>query len=446
MASEELRGLRRSDHARAIVSPPRSFADAAANVRTRRLANGLQIVVWPDHNIPNVALHNWVRVGSRNEGTGRTGLAHFFEHMMFNGTSQRAQGEFDRLMEAQGGSNNAYTSQDVTVYQDWFPRSALELVFELESDRIANLAFEREVVENERKVVYSERRLRVDDSNAALLDEQVQATAFKLHPYRIPTIGWPADIQAWTMADLQNFYRTYYAPNNCTLIVVGDVEAEEAFALAERCFGAIPRGQTPPPVQVHEPVQQGERRVLLERPGQNPLLQIAYHAISASDPREPALNILQNILVGGDASRLHRSLVEQQRLAVAIGGGWAEGFDPNVFMLQATLAEGGELEALQAALDAQLARVVRDGVTEAELRRAKNMVAADFWRGVSTIDGKARLLGEYTVMHGDHRLLFAAPEIYESVTREQVQQVAAAVFDPERRTIGMLRPLELEPA
>jgi zinc protease len=446
MASEELRGLRRPEAARATVSPPRSFAAAAAHVRTHRLANGLQIVVWPDHNIPSLALHNWVRVGSRNEGTGRTGLAHFFEHMMFNGTSRRAQGEFDRLMEAQGGSNNAYTSQDVTVYQDWFPRSALELVFELESDRIANLAFEPEVVENERKVVYSERRLRVDDSNAALLDEQVQATAFKLHPYRIPTIGWPADIQAWTMADLQTFYRTYYAPNNCTLILVGDVEAEEAFALAERSFGAIPRGQTPPPVQVHEPAQQGERRVLLERPGQNPLLQIAYHAINATDAREPALNILQNILVGGDASRLHRSLVEQQRLAVAIGGGWSEGFDPNVFILQATLAEGGELEALQTELDAQLARVVRDGVSEAELRRAKNMVAADFWRGVSTIDGKARLLGEYTVMHGDHRLLFAAPEVYESVTREQVQQVAAAVFDPERRTIGMLQPLyEAEP-
>jgi zinc protease len=344
-------------------------------------------------------------------------------------------------MESQGGSNNAYTSQDVTVYQDWFPRSALELVFELESDRIANLAFDTEVVENERKVVYSERRLRVEDSNAALLDEQVQATAFRVHPYRIPTIGWPADIQSWTMADLTHFYRTYYAPNNCTLILVGDLEADEAFKLAQQSFGAIPRGEAPPPVHTLEPEQQGERRVVLERPGQNPLLQIAYHAISATDPREPALNILQTILVGGDASRLHRSLVEEQRLAVAIGGGWSEGFDPNVFILQATLAEGGELEALQTALDAQLAGLLTGGVTDAELRRAKNMVAADFWRGVSTIDGKARLLGEYAVMHGDHKLLFSAPETYERITREQVQQVARAVFDPERRTVGMLRPL-----
>jgi zinc protease len=269
-----------------------------------------------------------------------------------------------------------------------------------------------------------------------------------VHPYRIPTIGWPDDIKAWTLADLQNFYRTYYAPNNCTLIIVGAVEAEEAFALAQRTFGAIPRGRTPPPVTTHEPEQHGERRLVLERPGQNPLLQLAYHAISATDAREPALNILQTILVGGDASRLHRALVEEQRLAVAIGGGWSEGFDPNVFVLQATLAEGGELAVLQAALDAQLARVAQEGVTEAELRRAKNMVAADFWRGVSTIDGKARLLGEYVVMHGDHRLLFSAPETYERVTRAQVQEVARAVFDPQRRTVGMLQPLydaQLEP-
>ncbi len=231
-------------------TPTRSFASAAAEVQTRTLGNGLTVVVWPNHNIPSVALQNWVRVGSRNEHDGGTGLAHFFEHMMFNGTHKRARGEFDRLMEAQGASNNAFTSQDVTVYQDWFPVSALELVFELESDRIANLAFDPAVVENERKVVYSERRLRVDDSNAALLDEQVQARAFEVHPYRIPTIGWPRDIESWSLADLQQFYRTYYAPNNCTLIVVGDVEPERVFALAERYFGAIPRGQTPPAVKL----------------------------------------------------------------------------------------------------------------------------------------------------------------------------------------------------
>jgi zinc protease len=427
--------------ATALARPGPAFAGACAHVGSRRLANGLNVLVWSDHNIPNIALYNVVRVGSRNEGAGTSGLAHFFEHMMFNGTTRRAAGEFDRLMEAQGVSNNAYTSQDVTVYQDWLPRAALEMVLELESDRIANLAFDPEVIENERKVVYSERQLRVDDSNVALLEEQVQASAFIAHPYRIPTIGWPSDIQSWTMADLQHFYRSYYAPNNCTLLLVGDVEAEEAFALAQRYFEPIPGREPAPPVLTVEPAQRGERRLVLERAGQNPLLHYAYHAIAATDPREPALNILQTILLGGDASRLHRALVEESQLAVAIGGGWPEGFDPNIFSIQATLPEGGDLDALQSALDAQLARLLRDGVTELELRRAKNLVAAEFWRAVSTIDGKARLLGEYAVMHGDHRLLFAAPGLYERVSRAQVEQVAREIFNPERRTVGVLRPL-----
>lgn len=412
-----------------------------ALIKTHTLSNGLSVVVWPNHNIPSVALQNWVRVGSRNEHDGGTGLAHFFEHMMFNGTRLRARGEFDRLMEAQGASNNAFTSQDVTVYQDWFPSSALELVFDLESDRIANLAFDPAVVENERKVVFSERRMRVDDSNAALLDEQVQARAFEVHPYRIPTIGWPRDIESWRQEDLQRFYRTYYAPNNCTLIVVGDVDPQRVFELAERYFGPIPRGPAPPVIGVSEPPQRAERRLVLERPGQNPLLQLAYHAISASDPRQPALNLLQTILVGGDASRLHHSLVESRRIAVAIGGGWSEGFDPNVFVLHATLPEDGDLAAFEAALDAELAALTREGVTESELRRAKNLAAADFWRALSTIDGKARLLGEYAVLHGDYRLLFSAPERYERVTRAEVLEVARAVFNSERRTVGVLRPL-----
>ena len=425
----------------AIAAPAlRSFADAAAAVRASTLPNGLQIIVWPDHNIPNVALYNFVHVGSRNEGTGTTGLAHFFEHMMFNGTSRHAPGDFDRLMEAQGASNNAYTTQDVTVYQDWFPSSALELVLELESDRIANLAFVPEVVENERKVVYSERRLRVEDSNAALLDEQVQATAFLAHPYRIPTIGWPSDIQSWTMADLQNFFRTYYAPNNCTLVLVGAVDPEQVFALARKYFGPNPARDAPPPVRTREPEQLGERRLVLERPGQNPLLHYAYHAIAAADPRQPALDILQTILTSGHASRLHRALVEQDKLAVAIGGGWSEGFDANVFVLHATLPAGGSVPALEQALDAQLAHVVADGVSEQELRRAKNQVAADFWRGASTIDGKARLLGEYAVMHGDYKLLFSAPEAYERVTREDVASIARQVFNTDRRTVGVLVP------
>jgi zinc protease len=179
---------------------------------------------------------------------------------------------------------------------------------------------------------------------------------------------------------------------------------------------------------------------VLERPGQNPLLHYAYHAIAAADPRQPALNILQTILTSGHASRLHRALVEEAKLAVAIGGGWSEGFDANVFVIHATLPASGSVSALEQALDAQLSRVVKDGVSEQELRRAKNLVAAEFWRGASTIDGKARLLGEYAVMHGDYRLLFTAPQAYERVTREDVAAIARTVFNADKRTVGVLLP------
>jgi zinc protease len=254
---------------------PAAFAQVpgADRVRSTTLANGMQIIVWPDHDIPNVALYNWVRVGSRNEVPGITGLAHFFEHMMFNGTSTRAPGEFDQLMEASGARNNAFTSDDVTVYQDWFPRSALETVFELEADRLANLSFDPQVVESERNVVHSERRLRVDDSHQGRLQEQVQATAFVAHPYGIPTIGWPSDILSWSIEDLKSFFATYYAPNNCTMVLVGDVEPDEVFTLARKYFEPIPKHEPPKPVRTVEPEQLGERRVTINAEAQTPLLQ-----------------------------------------------------------------------------------------------------------------------------------------------------------------------------
>jgi zinc protease len=448
---EDTRGLKRLTASPKDVGPGgpsvpgRSFARAAAQVHFTTLANGLKVIVWPDHKIPNVALYHWVHVGSRNEGTGTTGLAHFFEHMMFNGTARHPQGEFDRLMEARGGSNNAYTSQDVTVYQDWFPRDALAAVLELEADRFANLALVPEVVENERQVVYSERRLRVDDSNAASLEEQVQALAFLAHPYRIPVIGWPSDILSWTMEDLRRFHASYYAPNNRTLVLVGDLDPAQTLRLIEQQFGPAVAGPAAPAVLTREPEQQGERRLLLPRPGHSPLVQYAYHAIAAADEREPALNLLQTILLGGDASRLNRALVEEQCLAVAIGGGWPQGFDANLFHLQATLPAGEAPEAFEQALDTELERLVQEGVSELELQRAKNITAADFWRGVATIDGKARLIGEYAVMHTDHRRLFSAPEAYECVSREEVLAVARAVFRPTQRTVGVLQPLGVAP-
>jgi zinc protease len=409
-------------------------------VRSATLANGMRVIVWPVHDIPNVALYNWVRAGSRNEVPGITGLAHFFEHMMFNGTRRRQPGEFDRLMEAQGGANNAFTSDDVTVYQDWFPRGALELVFDLESDRVANLAFVPTVIESERGVVTSERRLRVEDNNPGFLGEQVQAAAFVAHPYQFPTIGWPADIRAWQMSDLQKFFRTYYAPNNLTLVLAGDLVPGHVFELARKYFEPIPRQAPPSPVAAREPEQLEERVVVVRRKAQTPLLQYAYKAPAAADLRGPAVNLLMSILVDGDASRLHRSLVEDKRVAIEVSGHWQEGFDPGLLWLYLTLPEGSDPDEVRSLLDAELADVAGNGVTAAELSRAKNLTAAGFWKKLATIDGKAQLLGEYEVFHGDWAKLFNAPAQFERVTREDVHAVAREILDRRRRTVGVLVP------
>ncbi len=411
----------------------------ADQVKSMTLANGMKVIVWSDRDIPNVAFYNWVRVGSRNEVPGITGLAHFFEHMMFNGTSKRAPGEFDRLLEAQGGSNNAYTSDDVTVYQNWIPRSALDLTFDLESDRLANLSFDPKVVESERGVVYSERRLSVEDDNAGFLWEQVQSTAFVAHTYQIPTIGWPSDIQGWTIEDLQTFFKTNYAPNNCTLILVGDVSADEAFAFAKKYLEPIPRQEPPPPVRTQEPEQLGEKRVFIERPAQTPLLYVAYKSPPANDPHSAAINLLQSILVEGNASRLNRLLVEEKQLAIEVDGHYMEGFDPGLTWLTLTLPEGANVAEVEQALDAALADVVAKGVTEAELARAKNLYASGFWKQLATINGKAALLGAYEVFEGDYRKLFDSPAVYEKVTAAEVQEAAKRVFAKNRRTVGILQ-------
>jgi zinc protease len=407
-------------------------------VQSATLANGMKVIVWTDRDIPNVALYNWVRVGSRNEVPGITGLAHFFEHMMFNGTSKRAPGEFDRLMEAQGGSNNAFTSDDVTVYQDWIPRTALDLVFDLESDRIANLSFDPKVIESERGVVYSERRLRTEDSNEGFLAEQLQATAFVAHPYQIPTIGWPADIQSWKIEDLQKFFKTNYAPNNCTLILAGDLSAEEGFALAKKYFEPIPRQEPPPPVRTTEPEQLGEKRVMVVRDAQTPLLMYGYKSPAAKDSLGPAINLLVSVLTEGDSSRLHRLLVEEKKLAIEVGGHFSEGFDPGLTWLQLTLPEGAKVVEVEKALDAALDQIVAQGVTDAELARAKNLYASSFWKQIATIDGKAALLGQFEVFEGDYQKLFDSPATYEKVTREDLQKAAALVFQKNHRTVGVL--------
>ena len=415
-----------------------------AEIRAYTLDNGLRIIVWPDHDIPNVVMYNFVRAGGRNEHPGITGLSHFFEHMMFNGTKRRKQGEFDETMEAAGGSNNAYTSEDLTVYMDWFPRSALETIFDIEADRLRHLSIDPEVVESERGVVYSERRLRIDNDNFGLLYEQMMATAFVAHPYQVPVIGWPSDIEGWTQEDLESYFRTYYAPNNLTMVFTGDVEAEEIFPLAEDYFGAIPSQDPPSPITTIEPEQRGERRLLIKADAPTPLLHAAFHAGGATDPETLPLNILLNVLVGGSSSRLHRLFVEDEQIALSVEGFQMEGFDPGLIYFYLTLPPDADADIVEARLLEELGRITSEGVTEAELQKARNIMIADHWRDLSTINGKAAALGRAEVFHDDYQLAFSLPDELAAVTTTQIQQVASDVFNRDSMTVGVLRSAEQE--
>jgi zinc protease len=422
------------------AAPMRGAQPLEFSVTSHTLTNGMKVLIHEDHSIPNVALYIFYKVGSRNERPGATGISHFFEHMMFNGAKKYGPKAFDRVMEDSGGANNAYTSKDLTVYQDWFPSSALELMFDLESDRIRDLNFDPAMVESERGVVASERRTRVDNDNFGALLELHDATAFVAHPYQWPVIGWMSDIEAWTMQDLKSHFSMGYAPNNAVMVVAGDVRADSFLKLAQQYVGSIPPRDAPPAVRTREPEQQGERRVRVEKFAQSPILMIGWHVPETAHADYYPLSILQAILVQGQSSRLYQRLVDKDQLAFSIQGGAGFSFDPSIFRVMAQPRDGVKPEAVEAAIYDELARIQRDLVDERELQKARNALLAKFYRGMKTISAKANTLGTYELYFGDYRKLLEAPELFEKVTRADVQRVARMYFTEKRRTVATLMP------
>ncbi|HEV2962004.1 MAG TPA: pitrilysin family protein [Candidatus Angelobacter sp.] len=415
-------------------------------VKAHTLTNGMKILVQEDHNIPNVALYTFYRIGSRNEHPGTTGLSHFFEHMMFNGAKKYGPGEFDRVMEGAGGSNNAYTNRDVTVYQDWFPRNALDTIFDLEADRIENLSLDPKMIASERGVVASERRTSVDSRNPGILDEQLWATAFIAHPYQWPVVGWMVDIENWTMDDLKHHFEMGYSPSNATLVVVGDVSADEIFQLAAKKLEPIASHAPPPKVTTREPEQLGERRITVKKFAQLPLVMMAYHVPECASPEYYALDLLQTILLFGQSSRMYQRIVDKDQLAININGGSDFSFDPTLFTITAQPKAGIDPQAVEKAVYAELERVKNEQVTDQELQKAKNIAQATFYRQMDTINGRANTLGAYEVFFGDYHKLFTAVDNYNRVTKEDIQKVAQKYFREKNRTVATLIPEKEEPA
>ncbi len=409
-------------------------------IQTYTLKNGMKILVEEDHSIPNIALYIFYKIGSRNERPGTTGISHFFEHMMFNGSQKYGPKQFDETMEAAGGSNNAYTSNDLTVYQDWFPRSALEKVFDLEADRIHNLSLDEKMIESERGVVASERRSSVDANNSGLLQEQLEAAAYTAHPYQWPVVGWMADIESWTMEDLKRHFEIGYSPANATMVVVGDVTGAEILRLAQRYMEPIPSRGLPPPVTTREPEQLGERRTIVRKFAQLPLVMIAYHTPESAHRDYYALQVLRTILFDGESSRMYKRLVDQDQLAISVRGSYGFAFDPTLFRITAQPKAGIRPETVENAIYEELNRLREGLVTDQEIQKAKNILLADFYRRMKTISGKANALGNYEMFFGNYRKMFTAADDFNRVTKEDVQRIVRTYFTDRNRTVATLAP------
>jgi zinc protease len=411
----------------------------ADDVHTFTLKNGMKFLVMEDNSIPNANMYIFYKVGSRNEHPGITGLSHFFEHMMFNGSEKYGPKEFDRVMEFNGGANNAYTTQNVTVYTNWFPVSAMEKIFDLEADRIGHLSIDSAMVESERGVVLSERSTGLENSPWRMLGEAVNATAFQEHPYHWSVIGYESDIKNWTKQDLEDFFKTYYAPNNAVVVISGDVKVAEVKRLAEKYMEPIPSAKEPKPVHLVEPAQTGERRITVQREVASPYILIGYHTPNTRHEDYYALDILSSILSSGKTSRLYAGLVDQKQLATTVFTNFGESFDPNLFSIYAVSAKGVDEADLEKAIYEEIEKIKNEGITERELQKIKNQKLMEFYGQIETINGKSNNIGTYELFFGDYKKMFDAPAEYEKVSIADVSRVANEYFKKSNRTVGVLK-------
>ena len=427
----------------AAAPAPVTASGHSGEVLEATLDNGLRVLVLEDRRSPIVSVQVWYRVGSRNERPGATGLAHFLEHMMFKGTPTRGKGEFARLVERNGGQDNAFTAQDMTSYFVNIAADKLDLVLRLEADRMRHLLLDPKEIDSERQVVMEERRTRTEDDADGPLSEELSAIAFKAHPYRWPIIGWMEEINRINPPELRAFYDTYYVPNNAILAVVGDVQTPAVLARIREVFGGIPRGPAPPAVTAVEPPQIGERRVIVRKAGaQLPIVSIAYHVPNHASPDAPALELLSTILSEGRASRLYRKLVYEKRMALGAGGDYSyASVDPNLFWFYATPLPGHTVEALERALLDEIEVLKSEPVPDEELARAKNQIEASFvWRQDS-VHSRASGLVRFEML-GSWRLLDRFVPMIRAVTAADIQRVARAYFPSDRKNVGVLLPAE----
>jgi zinc protease len=428
-----------------------SFVPLAAQAQSAQefmLKNGMKVIVKEDHRAPTVAHMVWYKVGSVDEQNGTTGVAHALEHMMFKATAKLKSGEFSKRVAALGGRENAFTSKDYTAYFQQIEKSRLDKVMELEADRMANLRFSKDEFAKEIRVVMEERRWRTEDQPTALVYESLNASAFAAHPYHHPIVGWMSDLQNMTLEDVKTWYARWYGPNNATLVVSGDVDAKQVYALAEKHFGKIPRKPLPIRKPQDEPVQRGARRVTVKAPAENPYVALAFKVPTLRDVEKDqdvyALEVLAAVLDGYDNARLNAKLVRTDRVANTVGAGYSNiARGPVLFLLDGTPARGTTTEDLEKLLRAEVARVAQEGVSEEELQRVKTqLIAGQIYKRDSTF-GQAMEIGVIEMTGISHTNIDRIIEKLKTVTAAQVQAVAQKYFGDDALTVATLVPLPL---
>ena len=423
-------------------------ATTHAEVFEKTLSNGLKVIVKEDHRAPVIVQQIWYKAGSMDERTGTTGVAHVLEHMMFKGTKAVPTGEFSKRIAAAGGRENAFTNNDYTAYFQQLHKSQLPLAMKLESDRMHNLQLTDAEFSKEIKVVMEERRMRTDDEPHSLMNEKLMAAAYQEHPYQHPVVGWMNDLQAMTAEDARDWYKSWYVPNNATLVVAGDVKASEVFALAQRYYGVIPARKLPARKKFSEPPQLGVKRIVVKAPAELPNLVMAYHTPTIADPGKDwkpyALQMLAGILDGNDSARLNKTLVREQQLASSAGAGYdATSRGPSLFMLEGTPSEGKTVAELEAGLREQLEILMRDGVSEEELKRVKAQVTASEVYKLDSLFYQAMQIGQLESIGLGHKAIPLMLKKLQAVTAQQVQDVAREFIQDDHLVVAVLDPQPL---
>lgn len=432
-----------------LMMPFATFA--GETVQEFKLDNGLRLIVQEDHRSPVVVSQVWYRAGSLDEVNGKTGVAHVLEHMMFKGTKQVPAGQFSRMIAEAGGKENAFTSTDYTCYFQQLEKSHLPLSFKLEADRMANLQLKEEDFAKEIKVVMEERRWRTDDKPQSMVNEAFQGVVFRTHPYSRPVIGFMNDLENMTVEDAREWYNNWYAPNNATLVVVGDVKASEVYQLAKQYFGKLKPKVLPVRKPQVEPPQLGERRVNVKAPAKLPYLLMGYHVpplIDAESDWEPyALQVLAGVLSGNPSARLNQSLVRDSQLAIDADSGYdllSRGRQ-SLFSIDGTPSEGKTVTELEKALLQEIERIKTNSVTQEELDRVKaGVIAADVYQRDSMFY-QAMQLGMVETIGFPWKILDDYPDKLRAVTAEQVQAVAKKYLHQDNLTIATLDPQPIDP-